>query len=524
MPDYKKPKTVEPTFQGEGDADRSSTGAIDLTLTFHERIAWPGSDTWASFTPDLSSSVISGKNLTNDGYFYGDFIAAEGGMEINTTFDDVVCTRACIIRHTGGVMMFYCQQDGNGTITQKNLGAAATTLSTGITWAGKADHVSWLPSNSEFTIRLYDLRTWSVLLNGREIIPPQTLPAGHFITLAGFGIAWDGANVAGAQRYWTKVVSQHSSGRGFLDVIVVGDSTSADVHGAYPDFLRNYLDGSFGYNVQQVRNYAQDGATSAIQLATLTANGVSGATDVIVNVGTNDVQNPGAAGDLTACLANVQSIINLCAANNKRCTGVIFPTWYNKAHSGNKGVTTFNYELSALYRSAYRHRFAMNGCQIVDLNMELRSPLGSDVGNTFIDPALRDNIHWTPRRAMAAAWAIARKIAGYTPKKTRALPQISLPTSLLKNSWVINGAAGIALDTNALVTLTGRIDGGTKVDGTQIMLLPANMAPKVQQVYRARSDAGNAVTVIIATTGSVTCFGVGADAGIHLDGISFYTN
>ena len=418
--------------------------------------------------------------------------------------------------------MFYCQQDGDGIITFKSLAGAPATVSSGITWEGKGDHLSWLPSNSEWTLRLYDLRTWSVLLNGREVIPPQTLPTGHFIDLVGFGYAYDGANVTPLVRYGTKVVNRHASGRGMLDIVFVGDSTTASIHGDYPTLLRDYIDASFGIKLARIRNYAQDGATSAVQLATLTSNGVVGATDVVINLGTNDVQNPAGAGDLAACLANMASIIDYCQAANKRVTGVIFPTWYPKTLAGNKGVTTFNYDLSALYRSAYRNLFAKKGCQIVDLNLELRSALGSDLSNNAIDPALRDNIHPTPRRAAAIAWAVARKLTGYAPRKSRSLQSTSLPAGILLNGWTVVGGAEIGMTGDALVNLSGRIDGGTKTDGTQIIRLPASVVPRIQQVFRVRTDSGAAATLILATTGIGTIFGMGSDAGVYLDGITFF--
>ncbi|OBU70462.1 hypothetical protein A9K58_00480 [Stenotrophomonas maltophilia] len=515
-------RTRIPLFQSEGDCDRGVVGAVDMASLFHQRLAWPAGTAWESFTPGSANADGVGEALSNNSYFYGHFQAAEGGAEYNATYEAGPYVRAAMIRCTDGVRMFYCQQDGAGNIVFKSIGGAPVTVSSGIAWEGYPSHVSWHPSKAEWSIRLYDLKTWSVLLNGREVISPQTLPAGEIIEFVGFGYAYDNEAAVGFIRYMTKVVNNHSGGRGTMDIICVGDSTTAKVHGDYPSYLRNFIDESHGIKVSNIRNYAQDGATSAIQLATLTANGVYGATDVVVNLGTNDVQNPGAAGDLNACIANMNAIIDYCQANNKRVTGVIFPTWYSKPLANNKGVTTFNYDLSALYRSAYRSVFAKKNCQIVDLNIELRSVLGSDLDNSFIDPGLRDNIHATPRRGAAIAWAVAKKLAGYAPKKTRAFSPITMPSSCLKNGWAINGGAEIGMTADAVVHLSGRIDAGTKADGTQILALPASCVPRIQQVYRVRTDNGAAATIIISTGGAVSIYGLGTDNGIYLDGVSFF--
>lgn len=518
-------RTEPPIFQGEGDLDRGVVGSIVMSGMIHQRLAWPAGTDWETFAPDLSSADAVGSNLPGTGdYFYGHFQVAEGATEFNATYDTGIYVRAIMLRCSDGLRMFYCQQDGDGNINFKPTAGAPTTVSAGITWEGKATHESWYPSRSEWTIRLYDLRTWSVLLNGREVIPPQTLPADQVIEFAGFGYAGDGPATTALVRYATKVVNGHSSGRGNLDLIFVGDSTTADIHGAYPDFIRRFIEDSHGFKVGQLRNYAQDGATTAIQLSTLQTRGVLGATDVIINTGTNDVQNPGAAGSLDDALASLEQMIDYCQARNKRVTGVIFPTWYAKAlTSADVGVGTANYQLSALYRSAYRKLFARKGCQIVDLNMELRSALASDLDNNQIDPGLRDNIHYTPRRAAAAAWAVARKLAGYTPLKTHLVKPAAVPSSFLRNGWTADGPVEYGMSESSQMIFSGKLAAGTLADGTQVMKIPASLAPRATQVHMVRLASGTAFgTLIIDSGGSALIYNATGETGFYLDGVTYF--
>lgn len=260
------------------------------------------------------------------------------------------------------------------------------------------------------------------------------------------------------------------------------------------------------------------------------ATDLSGISDAVILLGTNDVQNPGAAGSLDDCIGYMTEIIDILQAAFIRVTFAVFPMWYDKSLTpDDTGVTTFNYDLSMGYRQAYRYLAASEGCRIVDLNQELKGAFAYDlpggVLQSVTDIGVRDNIHPTAMRYILYANAIARTIAGWWPEKTRVLEPVTLPPSLLKN-WTARASLPpkIGISADGRVYLSGAVVAGTKSDGSVVMQLPRNLCPSVPAWFIGRSSFGTLLRLNFGTGGDLVVYDINGDSAgteVYLDQISW---
>ena len=80
---------------------------------------------------------------------------------------------------------------------------------------------------------------------------------------------------------------------------------------------------------------------------------------------------------------------------------------------------------------------------------------------------------------------------------------------------------------NGLVTITGKLTGGTTTTGTQILSgLPTSLRPPVEKRFACTNDNGTHTCVgVNANTGAIFLVGSTTDAaaGFHIN-ISYYVN
>ncbi len=276
----------------EGDVIYDNVAKMPGNGLILERLNWGAGnvDTWVNETAAGFDVDVLLYNLTNDGFVHAGFRPAHGGDELSTAWDAGAYTRAAVIRGSFGTILAYTQGDGTLTIATKLIGQAATVA--GRHRLDRARRSSGLVSLER---RLDDpaLQPDPVDPDAERGRDPSAADRAARLHHADGLRAMASTTVQAAMRFFTRTRSTRSPGRGYFDILTGGDSTTADIHGAWPPAMLEALHGSLGASVRRVVNIAQDGATSVQQFSTLQATDLSPFSDVVLNIGTNDVQNPG---------------------------------------------------------------------------------------------------------------------------------------------------------------------------------------------------------------------------------------
>lgn len=505
------------------EPDRSEHVAIDCTTLTVYQVAWPAGDTWSTISGESADERTLILTLPSGNWRAG-LIPATGGDELSCKQASGNYQHAAIIRTTNGYYVFFTpDQTSDAEIWYKPIGGAAVKV-TDLDWTGRADHDFWQPGNANWTIRLYDLTTFSIMLNGLEIFGPYTIAAGA-ISFYGFG-GKVAAPVTQAFYDWVLVRGKEVGGKGIHFLVTAGDSRVADIHGDWPTYCRELLEHSDGYSVVKLDNIAQDGATSAVCLATVTAHDFTGVTDFVVGIGTNDVQN---SVDLATSMSNVEAIIDHVQGLNIRVTLVLPQDFYPKALTDNTGVITFNEAFQPMYRQAIHRIAADRGCQVVDLTQVLKPVYAYEANPPVAAPwfegsyltGLRDNIHNGQLQYRKIAWSVARAMLGAWPRKRQGFDLAAMPSVLFDNSWTSaagNDAALWQVSEDGILTITGSAVPGTKTDLTVIARLPFNVSPRAVRQFPCYGNNGTLARIIVDGTDiKVVGFSGGSDTLLHFN-------
>lgn len=507
-----------------GDLDDRKLTAFNMTTVVAEKLDLLGSDTWVADASVSSSADTRTIDLTADGFMRAAFVPVRGGDEISVAFWPGSYIRAAVIRYAGGYATFYAN-DGLATLRVKPVGGSATE-STGLSWFGRADNPAWAPNKAEWKIRIYDSRTWSLLLNGMEIIAPQTV-AGP-ITDAGFGMYGLDAFTA-SMSYLTKTRRSEPSGLAPARILCIGDSTTEDIVGGWPYAMKETLEGSLGMRVWDVFNQAVAGQTSAQQLTALNANDaqLTIATHVVIHVGINDSQGAGPA----TTLANIDAMIDRAVSRGVPAARVVLCVpylWYTKTLAG--GVKGFNAgpnDAHWLLRAGIKRLAATRGCRLVDFQEVLAAVTPLDLTRPQqVDPIVRDNIHPTLYGYRAMGEAVAREVlAASALRMTQKMAAYPLHSTWLRNSWTLDGVrpAQIEVSADGVVALTGVLNKGTVAEPVVIAQLPANLRPATTREYAARTNTGSVTAIYVGTDGMITLAGFPSSVAtfVSLDNIIY---
>lgn len=524
---YKRSIADKEVFLDGIEPDRSEHVAIDCTALTVYQVAWPESDSWSTVYGESADPRTIILTLTN-GNWRTALIPATGGDELSCKQAPGAYQHAAVIRTTNGFYVFYtADQTSAGQLWYKPIGGAATKI-TDVDWTGRSDHTYWQAGNANWTIRLYDLTTFSIMLNGLEVFGPFKISSG-VISYYGFG-GQVSSPVTIAFYDWVLVRGQEVGGKGIGGIVTAGDSRIADIHGDWPTFCRELLEHSDGYSVVKLDNIAQDGATSAVCLGTVTAHDFSGITDFVLGIGTNDVQG---SVDLSITIANVLAIIDHVQALNIRTTVIVPQDFYPKGLTDNTGVVTFNEIYLPMYRQAIHRAAASRGCQVVDLKQVLKpvyayeanAPGGAPWFEGSYLTGLRDNIHNGQLQYRKIGWAVARAILGFWPRKRQGFDLSPMPTPIFDNGWAPaagNAAALWQVSEQGILTLTGSVTVGTKADLTIIARLPFNLSPRSIRQFPCYGNNGTLARIIVDGADiKIVGFGSATDTTLNLDGIEF---
>lgn len=490
-------------FIRHGDLDRKAITPLDFNNSSYPpvKLTFSSGDTWsadASTTLSADSKQIA---LANDDQMRASFAPVMGGDEISVAFYSGNYVKAGIIRFVGGYVCFYANAAA-GVLRTKLVGSAATEV-TNLQWFGLADNPAWKPDKAQWTIRIHDVNTWSLLFNGMEIIRPASTP-GPIID-AGFGMLGV-ASVAGAMSYWTRTRRKEAAGQSPMRLLIVGDSKSAPQTSSWDKYLKEAIDGSFGFRVWNIYNQAVAGSTSAQQLTALLANAnLASSTHVVIDVGTNDGQGSGAEPTLD----NIRSMINACntaGISNGRIVLVATDLWYTRTESGGVGFNAGPNDGHALLRAGIRKLAGVRGCPFVDLTEVLTAIRAADILQPLVvDPLVRDNVHPTVYGAKLRADAIAKAlISGSAREMKRKIATSQFSSAQFLNGWTANAVPpSYSVSEDGLVVLSGKMNKGTVAEPVTIMSLPANLRPPQSREYAARISNGAVCVVYVQPDGQV---------------------
>lgn len=364
------------------------------------------------------------------------------------------------------------------------------------------------------TIRFITSIRFQILISG-SVITDFQLTSGYLM-LAGFGITGIGSgssiNLVGWYTEKFKVAdSPRPRTLGFL-----GDSMTDDLHGAWPWWTANALDGSFGIRVNGIENRAISGQTTAQQYNNIVANPFVKASDIVVFLGTNDVQT---ANSYASFLAAYTAILVLMKSQGRSITLVIFPTWYTQAQSGGGGGATQNPGKGGDMRAAIGRFAADNGFNLVDLTHVTGPVDAAFLTSTFTDPMVRDNLHPT---------TYLYKLVGY--ESAKAIAETACPVAVPDTPWtLLHSSVYPATFTGTLafrfidgdIELRGDVTAPAAfADGTNAFNIPEFLVPSATR--RANIFGASASTsgfVALSTTAIVK--GVSTSTTVNFDGVRY---
>ncbi|EKL9959487.1 SGNH/GDSL hydrolase family protein [Vibrio parahaemolyticus] len=286
-------------------------------------------------------------------------------------------------------------------------------------------------------IIVYDAVSFGVCVNGIVVRRIDTSAVGS-IQVAGWGAGYDDTRSMVVNRP-SAFYGKKSIGIKPLKIVGVGDSTSADtLPPSQYQYMKQYLAGSCGAQVWDLKNLAVGGNTSAQQLSALQSADISNYDYCCIQIGINDVQ--GSVPSLTL-LANIEAMIDVCEANNVIPIIGLPTQWYSQSDAqlyGQDGQNTGNSVSAPRYRNVVMHGLGVRGGVLMNTSVleDEGAVLAELLSKPELDPIQQDNIHPTAHAQMAMGMSYAKAIIGH-------LAGFSLSNNLLSMpSYWFSGAIG----------------------------------------------------------------------------------
>ena len=326
-------------------------------------------------------------------------------------------------------------------------------------------------------IMIYGSHSFGICVNG-VVIKRITTPDG--IIRAGWGAGFDTGNLAINRP--SAFYRKKSLGIKPLKIVVVGDSTSAEtLPPTQSQYMKQYLAGSCGAQVWDLKNIAVGGQTSAQQLAILQATDITGYDYCLIQIGVNDVQ--GAVAPLTY-LANVNAMLDYCATYS--VTPIVgLPTqWYSQADAqlyNQDGQNTGNSFLAPSYRNVLMHGLAARGGVLMNTSVleDTGAVLAELLSKSSLDPVMQDNIHPTAYGQMAMGMSYAKAIIGHLTGNMSEDLGVKMPLDWFTGVVGAGGATPTMFFNGGRVAANGYliVNGTTFTNGMVIGNIPGRLRP-----------------------------------------------
>lgn len=398
-------------------------------------------------------------------------------------------------------------------------GSGSWSLTTKYTGQPYTDHAivpdgggtaTYSASNNLFTIRSITPIRAQVLVNGVSIADIQiTSGSIQWLGVGATSIAAvSGSNFTGWYTQQFKVsASPRSQSLG-----IIGDSMSdGAVHGAWPAWCSEALDGSLGIRINSIENRSVSGQTLDQQIANLAANPFVNASVVAIFIGTNDIQG---GNSLSAFQASLNSLLNTLNSEGRQQVLVIPPQWYLKSDTpSGSGGNSQNSNRGGDIRAAIGRIAADRGLQVVDLTCVTGPVNPGYLSSTFADSVLRDNVHPTAYAYRFLGYEIARGVAA------QLCPVVKIPSDWVSFTTFASGVTGNAeyRYTEDGVELRGKLEFTSPFNGYSFTI-PEGIRPTTPRRFIVWGNTGS-VPMVVNTDGTVTVHNNPSSNQMSLDGI-----
>lgn len=441
-------------------------------------------------------------------------IPAEPGTElvvaVNNIPDNGGEIAIGIIFSTGYAVVRGYPGTGSWSLATKYAGQPSTDQAINPDGGGTATYSA---SNNLLTVRSITTTRAQVLVNGVSVADIQITSGA--IQWMGVGATNPnpttgvvGGNFTGWYSKSFKVAASPRS----QAIGIIGDSISdGSIHGAWPVWAAEALDGSLGIRINGIENRAVSGQTLDQQIANLAANPFVNASIVAVFIGTNDIQG---GNTLAAFQASMNNLLNTLQSQGRQVVLVIPPQWYLASDvPGNPGGATTNSNRGGDIRAAIGRISADRGLQLVDMTTFTGPVNPGYLASTFADPILRDNMHPTAYAYRFYGYEIARAIAA------QLCPVVKTPSEWVSFATFSAGVSGSAQYryTKGGIELRGKLEAATALSGT-IFTIPECIRQSIDRYFIQWGNTGS-IPIAVKTDGTVFVHNNPSSNQISLDGI-----
>lgn len=532
-------------FMGAGDRDTTLASPVDLSFAGVERFdcAWPDGPFTTSATIATPSARRADISLAagNTG-FKSVAIPVIPGAEYSCWFESPVDWDGFymfgVATMNGYEVLYESMVPGTGASRmQKEFGSASVNSS--VPFLGSGDHYSTWAKNGICTVRVLSNNSFVVLVNGVERFRSRATasPIRSILMGAGFG------TLAATVSVHDAVILKHkeTGGQKPIKIMVLGDSiTDGAIHGNWPNYMSEALEGAMGIRVRRTINIAVSGANAAAQYATLQTANISEINVAVIMIGVNDIQ--GATDPVTSFIANVGNMLDYLNNAGIPCVVGMPTQFYSRALAAAatsfaaQGQDALNYEAGAPYRGRLLYEIATRNPQMNRVCYGTLEELGPVLATWLndlegVDPIMYDNIHPTSHARRLLGYAMARSVAGLlAPKLVRSYPLTNFQSGWMLNSWT-TATARFDIGESGEVGLVGLINknAGSIADGTEVFQLPPFLRPATSlQVSCLVTGASFSATVrllIDSSSGKGIIYGAPVGTtGIYLEPMRYRLN
>lgn len=415
---------------------------------------------------------------------------------------------AGVIFTTGYIMLRGYPTSGVWSVLTKYVGQAPSDITVTPDGGGTPTYSA---SNNILTVRCVSPIHVQVLING--VVAVNTQITSGAIQYACVGATSTGSVSGGNFTGWYKTKFKVASAPRSQTLGFIGDSiTDPAVHGTWPQWCSEALDGSLGIRINGVENRAISGQTLDQQIANLAAHPFVNASVVAIFIGTNDIQG---GNTLAAFQASLNSLITTLSSQGRTCVLVIPPQWYLASDAVGLPVNgTVNSNRGGDIRAAVGRIAAERGTQLVDLT-NVTGPVNPGYfASSYTDAMLRDCIHPTAYGYRLYGYEVARAIAA------QVCPAVELPSAWIPITDLAVGVTGTPKYryTENGIELSGELNITTPANGI-VGTLPLNIAPPVIRRF-VQWGTNDFIKLAVNTTGTLEVVN-SASTVMSLDNVHF---
>lgn len=367
-------------------------------------------------------------------------------------------------------------------------------------------------SNNIITVRSISPIRAQILINGLNFVEfsvPEFAGTIQFLGVGATSISSvSGSNFTGWYKQSFKVGTAPRS----QSIGIIGDSISdGAIHGAWPAWAAEALDGSLGIRINSIENRAISGQTLDQQISNLADNPFVNASVVVIFIGTNDIQG---GNTLSAFQTSLNSLLDTLGSQGRAQVLVIPPQWYLKSDTPNgSGGSSTNSNRGGDIRSAIGRIAAERGLQLVDLTCVTGPVNPHYLTSSFADSVIRDNVHPTAYAYRFFGYEIARAIAA------QLCPVIQLPSDWVTFTTFSTGVSGTAQYryTKEGIEFKGKLEAATALNGT-IFTIPEGIRPSVARGFIQWGNTGS-IPIVFNADGTVIVHNNSSSTQVSLDGL-----